>query len=219
MANQLRSTHISTRLSTPVISPNQDPDSVPEDMTFHFGENRTFFLNPYVYDDLRVPVDTVSKFGIRDPDWVLFGDDHILLSFDALSNPNAEEECFFTAQLPHSYAEGTNLKPHVHWVGSDTNAGNVRWKLSYRWANIDEAFPINNSIYVEGANSSTENYHNLTEFADIDGTGKKISSMIVCRLSRNSSHENDTYESPALLLEFDFHFELNNIGSRQELIK
>jgi hypothetical protein len=46
-----------------------------------------------------------------------------------------------------------------------------------------------------------------------------VSSMIVCRLYRNATDAADTYDTAAALLEFDFHYPIDAIGSTSELIK
>jgi hypothetical protein len=46
-----------------------------------------------------------------------------------------------------------------------------------------------------------------------------ISSMMVCRLFRNSSAGSDTYAGKAGFLQFDIHFRKNTEGSRSEFAK
>ena len=45
----------------------------------------------------------------------------------------------FDAQLPHTYAEGTDIKFHVHWTMVTTTTGTVRWGLEYAVANANGA--------------------------------------------------------------------------------
>ncbi len=59
--------------------------------------------------------------------------------------------------------------------------------------------------------------HFRSDFSAITGTNKNISSVLLCRLFRNSSHINDTYDNGtalALLIDIDFHYEIDMIGSR-----
>ena len=94
----------------------------------------------------------------------------------------------------------------------------VRWGLEYEWQNIAADFSATTTIYAEESMTDEADKHQMTAFAAITGTGKTISSMLVCRLFRNSSHANDTYDNGtalALLLEVDFHYELDTVGSRQ----
>ena len=57
------------------------------------------------------------------------------------------------------------------------------------------------------------------EIAEISGVGKEMSSMLLCSLQRNASQASDTYNGDIHLLEADFHYEKDTIGSREENIK
>jgi hypothetical protein len=53
-----------------------------------------------------------------------------------------EDSLLFSAQLPHSYKEGTSIEFHVHWTMVTTTTGTVRWGLEYAWANVDGTFDV-----------------------------------------------------------------------------
>jgi len=136
------------------------------------------------------------------------------------------DEVYFSCQLPHTYKEGTDLIPHVHWTpgdrGNEESGNVVAWKLDYSWININGVFLPSSTIDMSDACSGVDDTHELASNETIDGTSKKISSMIICRLYRDST--GDTWvgttnaQSPGLL-EFDIHFEIDTLGSRQEIIK
>jgi hypothetical protein len=175
-----------------------------------------FYGDATVWDDLRVPVNSVRRLGFSDPDWVQFRDDGAAsvgvyaLAFD----DGTDEEVFFTAQIPHAYREASSITPHVHWSPSDGNAGNVTWKLEYTWANIDGTFGNTSTVSVTDSTDSTSHKHLVANMTAISGAGKTISSMLQCRLYRDVS-DGDDYASDAFLHEIDFHFELDTIGSRE----
>jgi hypothetical protein len=142
-----------------------------------------------------------------------------------------EEQLYFSIQLPHSYKHGTDLKAHVHWTPAVSGGANefVKWGLEYTWANIGANFG-NTTIITSDASSGatattsgdttlTADEHYITSIGTISGTGKTLSSMLICRLFRNSSHANDDLAQDAYLFEMDFHFEMDITGSRQEFIK
>ena len=54
--------------------------------------------------------------------------------------------------------------------------------------------------------------------SDISGAGKTISSILICSLKRDTGVAND-YASAAYLVEIDFHYEIDTIGSRTEAAK
>jgi hypothetical protein len=190
----------------------------PSDLVIDCGTDKTIELAETVWDDMRTPVQSLKLSGVKPPSWTAWLGGQVLGFSDQAIEGN-EEEVFFTLQLPHGYKEGTDIMPHVHWVGSDTATGNVCWKMGYTWANIASAFGASAVVTGLGANSSTANTHILTELTDLTGTGKTASSMLNCSLRRNSSNAADTYTGSAYLLEFDVHYEIDTIGSRTELAK
>jgi len=175
-----------------------------------------------VWEDLRVPISSIKRLGFSDPDWVKFADDAggTSVGIYALAFDNTtDEEVFFTAQIPHAYKEGTDITPHVHWAPSDANAGGVTWGLEYVWANQDGTYGDTVIITADDATDTTSHKHHRIDFAVISGAGKTISSVLMCRLFRDISDDNDTYAHDAFLLEFDFHFEKDTVGSRAILTK
>lgn len=164
------------------------------------------------WDDLRVPATSVVV-GAAPPDLGAFGPSGGLKVY--LFDKATDQEVHLAVQLPHAWEEASNITPHVHWAPVDTNTGTVRWGLEYAWANIDGTFGAPAIIYAEDAGDGTAWKHQVKDFAALDATGKTISSMIVCRLFRDSGHANDTYDNDAALLECDFHYEIDTpAGSR-----
>lgn len=171
------------------------------------------------WEDLRVAVNNVKVPAAQAPTWTIYKASLVLAFADQAIEGN-EERVYFTVQFPHAYEQGTNIRPHIHWVGEDDTAGNVVWKLTYSWANMLHAFPGETAITMAGANSLTADYHNYTSLPEVVGTGKEISSMMLCSLRRNSSNILDTYTGKdAYLLEFDIHFLKDMPGSKEELSK
>lgn len=177
-----------------------------------------------VWDDLRVAAVAAKLGGVKDPGFTVFltngaGSQGVFLYwFDAA----VEEELYFAVQLPHSYKEGTNITPHVHWVPKTNGAVGevVSWGLEYAWANNGVTFGNTTIIYTNTHNPAdnplvaSRQYKSF--FAAIAGAGKTISSMLVCRLFRDATATGltDSYTDDAGLLEIDFHYEQDTVGSR-----
>jgi hypothetical protein len=172
----------------------------------------------YHWDDLRTPVNLVSVPSEKAPTWTDFKGSQVLAFANQAVEGN-EEKVYFALQMPHDYAEGTDIVPHVHWTPADAVGGNVRWLLTYSWANDNTQFPAESTIYTVGAAGVTIDQHLKTRFETVSGAGKKISSMLLCKLQRNSSNVLDTYGNAAYLLEFDIHYQKDDIGSKTELVK
>ena len=135
---------------------------------------------------------------------------------------------FITVQLPHNYKEGSDLEGHLHWTpcdrGNEENGATVGWKADYSWANRVTAFAASATIDLSDACSGTDDLHEKTASVTITGTGKEISSMLLIRLYRSDTGADDTWagtsnaQSPAIL-ELDFHFEIDSLGSDLERSK
>jgi len=178
-----------------------------------------------MYEDLQVPLITAKVPGSAGPDWVQFMDDGasspstgvFAHAFDA----GTEEQVYFNTQLPHGWKAGTAISPHVHWSPSNTNTGTVSWGLEYTVQNVDGTFPASVIVYANDAGSGTAKDHQIAAFSDITMTGKTLSCMLVCRFFRDATGVGgtDNYNADAWAHEFDFHIQMDALGSRQEYVK
>ncbi len=166
------------------------------------------------WEDLRVPVDSV-KVTATNPATEAAYKGGLVLSFAKA----ATNVVYFTCQVPHAYKVGTNIYPHVHYVPKTTGAGAIVWQLTYSWANINGTFAAETTLPVTTTGALTADKQHLTSFDPITGTGKGISSMLICSLSRLGADAADTYDDVAYLLEFDFHYLSDDTGSKNETSK
>jgi len=169
-------------------------------------------VNIDAWEDLRFPVAAVQQNpATSKPDNITFLGGTRALGFDN----SASEWVTFSAQMPHAWKEGSDVEFHVHWTPTDDSAGSVRWVLEYTWANEGAVFPATATIGGTGVAASA-NRHTYTDTDELDGTGKTISSMIMCRLIRNVSHTDDDYAADAAMIEADFHYKVDSFGSDEE---
>jgi hypothetical protein len=151
-----------------------------------------------------------------------------LYSFDNALVAN-EKEVFFNIQLPHGWAF-TPIHVHTHWIAPVSAAtATVIWGLEYTWAGIGSTFGNTTIIYSDGINyvsggtdsGITAYRHYLSELPDITPNASQdyLSSILICRLFRASSHTADTYTNKVGLLYSDAHVEYNQLGSNQEYVK
>lgn len=190
----------------------------------HYSEFETdgtlkFNGNASVWDDLRVVPGAWSFAGTSDPeitDWQPGGSGATFKVYEFATS----DQAFFTVQLPHAYKEGTNISVHVHWTpgarGNEENGKTVAWKMDYSWANIDGTFGASANADMTDTCDGTDHKHQMTPAVAITGTDKNISSMLVCRIYRDTG---DTWASAVpgqqpVILEIDFHFEMDTVGSR-----
>ena len=178
------------------------------------------------WDDLRIPGSNTRP-GTTAPAVSLFRDGIYLDEFVY----NQVDTVFFSIQLPHHWKEGSDIYPHIHWAHNTAGPAidkGVVWKLEYSWANAGEILPPSSTLTAALTWTSAppaQYKHIITQFLDgsnneyIDGTGKKISSMLICRLYRDTSDDLDNFTGSAFLLEIDFHYQVDSLGSDQEYIK
>lgn len=131
---------------------------------------------------------------------------------------NTNDEVFFTTQTPHTYKEGTDFKPHVHWtprnVGVTESGNTVNWAMDFSIANVNGIFAASTNVALSDTCSGNDDQHEVSASGTITGTGITISSMIMGRLYRNTG---DTWTSNGaggrpVLLEIDIHFQLDTPG-------
>ncbi|MRX41641.1 hypothetical protein GJU43_20350 [Flavobacterium sp. LC2016-23] len=163
-----------------------------------------------VEDDLRVTIDKGSNSaqlgnltGISGPEIWFFRDNQ---GIEAMS---------FTVQLPHNWKEGSTIYPHIHWIPRASASGNMVWNLDYTWANMTTGtFSAVTTTTVTVNGPFVLNSHIVSDLtpsnSGISGAGKNISSVLICRIWRNSATANDTYAADAGGISMDFHISIVN---------
>lgn len=187
--------------------------------------NTTYFtIEPAVHDDVRVPVSSVTLLGLRNPSWQKFRDNGTtqgvyLLEFSNAAAAN-QEEVLYTLQLPHSYKEGSDIEMHAHITQRLNESCAVIFTNECTWFNIGDYAPLTTTQkanYTFGAADAHK--HGYIDFDVYNGTGKKISSQLVCRLERASGDSKDTCTGGVMLIEVDGHYEIDTLGSYKEKSK
>jgi hypothetical protein len=110
----------------------------------------------------------------------------------------------------------------VHWTpgayGTAENGKTVGWKLDYVWVNIEGTMGDMATVDLSDACDGTNHKHQMTPDVTISGTSRGISSMLLCNIKRTDTGTDDTWAGTLsgrlpLLLEVDFHYQMDTIGS------
>lgn len=126
-------------------------------------------------------------------------------------------------EIDHTYKEGTNIYPHVHWMPTTAGAGNVKLYLEYTWINGLGTVTGSTTVYFTVSAGGTAwvekrcNFDNSTGTSvwnGISGTGKTIGGRFFYRLYRNPNDADDTYADPIMIHDFQLHEEQDTLGSR-----
>jgi hypothetical protein len=169
-----------------------------------------------LWDDIIIMPESLGS-GASSPDLTTFSGTILAYAFDGNVT---SEQLYGGFEIPHTYKEGTTLRPHIHWSPSNANAGNVKWKLDYVICDKNTGgftSPATISAIQETGSQSLKN--NVVEFDIISGTDIRIGCIVKFRLYRDPTDVNDTYASDAFLLSLGIHHEVNSDGSRQVFIK
>lgn len=167
-----------------------------------------------VWEDLRSPATSINPPGlISDPDWDV---NNVGWLFDGTST----ELLFIIQQMPHSWVEGSNIIPHIHWTQSE--AGVVVWQLEYKMYNLGD--PVPPSFTTLRTTSTVFPYTSgdiaqVSPFLEIDMSGMKISTFIKMKISRLGGDAEDTINNDVLFDEFDFHYKIDTFGSDKQFLK
>lgn len=159
------------------------------------------------WDDLRAPATGINLPGaLASPSAGLDG--------SLLFSNVTENNIAVLMQLPHSWKEGSEVRPHVHWSKTTDGAGDVVWEIRYRVIPIHGLPPAWTAWTAATSRSqdpgSTQK-HVLDAFPAIDLTGAALSAMLSFQIRRNPA--------AVALWEFDLHYLVDSLGSRQEYVK
>jgi len=153
--------------------------------------------------------------GSKDPDFLKFADNGsgsqgvFAYHFDK----SQEQELYQTVTIPRMYKEGTNIYPFIHWMPKDSGTGTVRWAMEFSNASIGEVFGNTVFIYKEQSGEGTALIHQVAIFDGVGAAGFSKSGMGSVRVFRDATHENDTYDADAILVEFGFVYEMDSVGT------
>lgn len=121
------------------------------------------------------------------------------------------EEVSGAVELQHNVKLDV-IKPHVHWFPTTTDAGNVKWFLTYSITNVGDA-PSETTLSVvtaaPGAITSV-----VSGFGDIDVSSFSAGAQFAFRFYRNPGDAADTYAHDVATKTLGLHVELQSMGTR-----
>lgn len=168
------------------------------------------------WDDLRFPAHGINPAGQTDAPAV----DTATFPGTLLFSTSAVNLIAGVAQMPHDWARGSELRPHLHWAKSTSASGGVVWEWCYAIADIGGTFGAY-SAWIPAtavvADGNTANKHALDSFPSLAMTGYKESTMIAWQIRRNTAATADNYGAVARLFEFDFHYQVGKLGTATEI--
>lgn len=132
------------------------------------------------------------------------------------------DELQFSVQFSHAWLEGSRFYPHVHFspeaAGGANNA--AQFILLYRFANVDAQFPSGTSSLTMTKTWTGDKswYHLIADGSGIAIPTGTFSAIMKCRVYRDNTVTNNLAAGVAVLY-FDWHIEIDRLGSREEYVK
>ena len=172
----------------------------------------SLILSNTTWDDLRIPMST-ARAGASVPNYSVLTNGVYAWHFV----DGQTDTLFFETQLPHTYATGSDLRPHIHWTPTTSSTNSVVWAFEYTVTSIHSNFPATVTMTAT-ASCDVAMKHYITSFGTITGTGLRPSAVLVGRISRLGTDDADTFTGDAVPLSLDIHFQQDKVlGSNDEI--
>jgi len=139
----------------------------PSDLVISCGTEKTLELTQGVWDDINIGGVALAQGASNRPALVTFDTTNMLVYSFSSSQTNALHG---NVEIIHTYKEGTDLKPHLHWYPTNADTGDARWGLEYTIENTTGTI-VSGTIYVNSTASGTAWQGQIASFPDITGTG------------------------------------------------
>lgn len=170
-----------------------------------------------VWNDINISL-VPPQGGAAAPAIIAFNGDSNLDCY-ALSGTNpTPDEIHSSLEVLHGYEEGTDLRFHIHTYPTNANTGNVKLSLRWTW--------FNRGTVPGAATTSTvvmpmpgEAWHETTFTWVIPGAGKTMGSRFVFSVFRDATDPEDTYAHDLAITDAGIHYEIDQVGSREVLVK
>lgn len=176
-----------------------------------------------VFDDAQMPLISTTK---QTPSGdILINEAEQTLDFsDACT---LADYAIASIQMSHKWLKGSDISPHIHWT--QTAIGNPNWMVQYRWqvnnqpkttAWTDLKMNVPVFTYVSGVLNQISNGADITPPATA-----VISDIIQFRIIRDTNNDSglfagtDPVSGDISSLSFDYHFEIDQVGSKEEYVK
>lgn len=174
------------------------------------------FSDPLVWDDLRFPAQGINPIGAASDPTI----DTTTFPGTMLFSGTQENVIAGVAQMPHGWAVGDSIHPHIHWAKTSAAVGDAVWEFRYTIADIGEVFgaysawePCTNPV----PHNDTAEKQVIAAFSFIDMSTFKESAIVLWQIRRNPAAVADNYAADARFYEFDIHYRKNKLGTVTEI--
>ena len=187
------------------------------DILFKSEPEKTLLLEQLVWKDLKGQLHGDKLYSPAGK--ITFNVDEITLDY-ATNAQYPIDMAVVTYEIEHSYKEGTDLYPHIHFMQDEDDSPN--WLIEYRIVRNGEnvtSWSLLEYISLEYTYTSGDILQ-VALFDKIDGTDLLISDFVDVRIYRDNSNAStlfsgvDTYSGLGRLKGIDLHYQSDTLGSR-----
>jgi len=104
------------------------------------------------------------------------------------------------------------IKPHIHWIPTTADAGDVKWNLTYTVGNTGDGESETTLSVTMATPAAIENVFSV--FGDIDISSFSAGAQLSFRLYRDPGDAADTYSEDVAAKTLGFHVERQSLGTR-----
>lgn len=170
-----------------------------------------------VWNDLNISL--VPPGGLLSvPSVIAFNGDARLDCYAFSGTAVVPDEVHSSMEILHGYKEGTDIRFHLHWYPTNTTVANVKWQFRYTWFNRDTVPGAAQTLTATEATSGVA-WKEQTSVFVLPGTGMTMGSRLVFTIFRDAQDAADTYAFNAAVSDMGVHYEIDQVGSREILVK
>lgn len=136
--------------------------------------------------------------------------------------PGEMHDQIFLIQMNHGWKIDSDYDIHIHWTAPvlDGGATKVVFGVELQTCNMHAAWPATTTVYTVEVlpNATPANTHQLANLVDLPGAGKTLSHLVRARIFRLGTGV-DNFPLPIIIDTVDAHYQMDTLGSRQEMAK
>jgi hypothetical protein len=135
---------------------------------------------------------------------------------------DVNDELNFTAEMIHDYQEGTDLHPHIHWMGeASSGTAPIRFAIDIQWRESGDTWTYSGTgrtTYSGSGTAGTGYISHVMELEQMTGTSKKIGGILLGRIRRITNGATD-YAGNVFVFQLGVHYQMDSLGSLNEWSK
>ena len=188
------------------------------DLHISCDTEKTLVLDKVVWNDIYVPLAGAKIPAVNAPTWATFTTN--LNSYTFAVNDYAD---LATGEILHNWKEETPIGLHIHLISNGLNNATERkakYTIYYSFGDMDEVMSGEGSLTEEKIITANlaDKTHLFLDMGDIAGTNYKIGSLLKLRVKRIACSGTEPASDPFVEM-IGIHYQIDTLGSRQELIK